>query len=587
MLKKTHLSALAGAILFCSIFYLAVPFYFGLWNNEEELPLVYEMSGTAEYAGDPFVTWHTEHYSQVMPYIAVISTVARVLHVTDMFPLYVALHALFLALLYISIRGCFRVSSNGGEAAAFFTVLSLLIIIQLINPIPAGRWLFVNYLDPEFVTLPFLFFTVSSFAAGRYGMSYLSILIAAVIHPLYALPMLFAVSAGLLYRWYRGHDTFTGIFTKGLLYLVMVMPYTFLLWSLSRGEQNPGLDPSKILEFVRSPWHHKIPTITSPDAGSILFYAFSLICIGGAVCLFRKKPAPGGGFLPALFNTRAGGLLMAGVESVDANEAGKDKPESFENLMAVNVSLLIFLAGVSLIATFARIPLLVQLSPYRISSVVVALSLVLFASALVQAYKKYRVRLSFPGHILIWAIVIGTAAAGGAVFSQTHITPRRVLANRILSNERKMVQWVEKNTGRNELFINYSIVDLRTVAMRPVYFNFKSLPLTVDRQVDWYRRLRIQYDVPSNIKPDDYKKVRDYTGVDIHSRNEAFNLAADGSMKQYTVDLERVLSRSGMPVSWIVVPGISPKHRFDPGSLVPVYENGGYRVYRALRGSSK
>ena len=89
------------------------------------------------------------------------------------------------------------------------------------------------------------------------------------------------------------------------------------------------------------------------------------------------------------------------------------------------------------------------------------------------------------------------------VFINTYRIEERVL----LPEQKSIISWIKVNTSKNDLFLNYSDIPIRTQCLRPVFFEFKTIPLTADDQLDWYKRLAIFYNIPNEIELKDVVKV--------------------------------------------------------------------------------
>jgi hypothetical protein len=134
--------------------------------------------------------------------------------------------------------------------------------------------------------------------------------------------------------------------------------------------------------------------------------------------------------------------------------------------------------------------------------------------------------------------------------------------------KRQLAAWMADNTTENDLLLNYSRLDARTVLHRSEFFRDKTIPLYEDAQRDWYRRYLIYHDVPPRIRPVEYLRARD------HARGAK------------PVRVSRVLRRAGGEVTHLLV----PRHgRFNQRRLLGlkkkrmVFSNGQYRVYRVVR----
>ena len=192
---------LLSVIFFLCFYYLLHGFQFGENNNREELPLIYELtSSTTLYPNDPFVAFHTNNYTQITPFLKSVSLFIEVFRINNIKLLFFFLHMVSM-ILYFVITHLFLkklVSFNPIQSA-----LALLIISLICEKfIPAGRWLFINFFDPEFLTIIIIFGFIYLHISKKYVFAMLSIWLAGILYPIYIIP-LFPALIFLMYN--EGH----------------------------------------------------------------------------------------------------------------------------------------------------------------------------------------------------------------------------------------------------------------------------------------------------------------------------------------------------------------------------------------------
>jgi len=559
---KRYLKILAGAAFFLSVFYLVYSFAFEIWNNEEELPLIYKLMGLASYPGDYFIDYHTGNYSQVTPYIFIIAGIGRFLGLSGIEYLYFALHFITILFMYLGLRKIHNLTSGAGESAAAIILVLMMLFVKYVNPIPSARWLFINFLDPELVTFPFIFFSIAFYVEGRHRASAALMAAATIFHPLYTLPLLFPVMAGLAFDCYRGKIVLKSAAFNAGLYLSAVMPYTFYVWLKSRPHEFTFLDPSVISEFIRAPEHHIIPTLSGMDIRTVFFYVFCLLSTGIAIVLIRNN-----GRMASSGIGRLNDLLKKFHEKIFAEPpaaiSNENEYNKIERLLFYEICLILFLVGSSIVSGFVRIPILVQLTPYRISVIIIPLSWIAMSSSILMKIKP-------PGQVFKPAV----NAAGAAVLAimiavvmgtlpGTWLMPYNFSSKYPVENE--IFSWIKKNTAKSDMFINYTGLDVRTYSRRPVYFNFKTYHLTSDSQIEWYKRYLVQYDVPRELNSENYPAVKNY----INGRHE--------------INLSGVVEMSGYPVKMVLAKKYDDKNIIDFTGFLPVFDDGLYIIYKKKR----
>jgi len=561
--RRPTVASATTMLVFLSVFYGTYSFYFGFFNNIEELPLLYRILGIAEYAGDAYVGEHVSRYTQVTPYLAVIAAAYRLLDARQLLHVFFIFHVVTIGLIYYSLRKLLCSVARVGEVAILGSLLSLLLVASIGNVIPNGRWLFVSYLDPELVTYPFLFFSVSYFIERRYALSEGYFAVATVLHPLYALLLVVGLVGGLVLRYVSRREKAREIIVRGGTYGAIAVGYSFVVWLGSRQSVPSVLDPSYVMEVVRSPHHYRIPSLLALDETTLRFFCFAGFFSGVGLFLMRYVRTEKNELIRDL-RWCFGLPVIRTIFQEKAVAAGEDgrhgewfKSEYLE-LWVINVSLLAVLLASSCLAVVGRLPIVIEVTPYRIGTVVVVLSWTLFAAGLANRFVSPRLAWSSHGKWL-WRFCIGVIVASGVV---NGVKKARCIPGGLRPNEAELVSWVRTETRRDDLFLSYVHpfqVSVRTHALRPEYWG--SAPLFSDSQLAWYEQFTIVYDVPEKLELANYWEVKTY------------------AERPHVIDLRNVVRRSGEPIQYIVLPqdGI---YSFESDGYTNVFENAAYRVLR-------
>ena len=138
----------------------------------------------------------------------------------------------------------------------------------------------------------------------------------------------------------------------------------------------------------------------------------------------------------------------------------------------------------------------------------------------------------------------------------------------------EVLTFISENTTPDDVFLNYSDLDVRTTCLRSDVFRFKTIPLYAEAQWAWYQRLLVVNDVPEDMDPFDYERVRDW----IHEERR--------------ISLPNVLNKLEIRTTYVLVQrkgpmidrfsscnGESNLTRFDAEGLQRVLENDTYILY--------
>lgn len=526
MFKNKLFILILGLLAFINIYYEINPFVFNATtNNIEELPFIYKLIGLAPYPYDEYVKLHTEHFTQVTPYILLITFIAKIFNLHDLTILFFILHAITISIFYLSIRQLYKCISDVPESLVIISIFCLNLFLRIIYVIPNNRTLFYDFLDPEFLTYPFLLFTIAFHIKKERPLAFFSLLAASVLHPLYALPLLPALILSELKN-----------FKTHFLYLLAVLPYTIFLWLESRQTINSDINTSMTLEIIRAPHHYRIPNLEHFDYSILIFYLFSISLLIISFLVLKKK-----------------------------------SPESeYLAIVKINSFLIALLLLTSAVSSFIRIPILIQLTPYRIGVIIVILSWVLFCYTLFKSLNVLnifmkRFDLALISFLLLISLLM-TLKENGLTTSE----------NKNFSIRKDVISWIKNNTSKNDLFLNYSDLDIRTETLRSDYFGFQTSPLTANGQIAWYKQFLVYYDVPTSIPPTNYKESKEFAS------------------SSHNINISTVLKRSKAPINYIVllknkkpfskvtelVNLSNRNYNYITKDLNLVFENESYRIYK-------
>ena len=520
-------------LAYLAVFYLDNPFIFGFRNNVEEIPLLNEIGGKISYDQDAFVQFHTTHLTQVITYVTLIHTLTSCFGMDLLPQIFLVLHTLTLITIYLSIRLLYRQLGVTNEIQVAVGVVGLYLITKYINLIPADRWLFACYLDPELLVFPFLFLPVGLHLGRTYFWAGICLFIANTLYPIYALFIYGALLVCLFTEWFTKGSKLSESLVPAGGYTLAVMPYLILLWYYSGGK---GIaDASLIMEILRAPHHYRIYPIHDLPWK---FFAFSIV----------------GVFF---------GIPLLGREH-----------QVFKRSRQLSVMLISMITGLvltSLVATFVRWPLIIQISPYRMGVVVVVFTWVSLTAAILIYHP---IGISLPKRSIRIILTLSLILASVGVLGKAY----RVHYPFEGGDKGETIEWIKRNTRPGDLFMSYSDLPIRTFGLRPLYFSFKTIPLNTDAQFDWYDRLRIQYDMMGLNAP--------YTEAGLR---EAKRLLSSS----YTVELCKAVANTEKPIRYVVVQdaetihagdfifGMNIKH-FNAEGLTPVFSNSRYTIYRAM-----
>ncbi len=432
---------LLGLILFLNAFYWLHGFQFGVNNNQEELPLLYALSGIADYPRDDYVQYHINHYTQITPFLYLIHFLAKLFSIEHY-------HLLFLLLHVMVISGFFLITHSFLKKLVdpnplITTLISVLLLITGRTFIPARRWLFTSIFDLELVVILLICWLIYLHIDKRFFAASILISILGILYPIYTIP-LYPVLLISLYHELRDQNPRKMLFVAAG-YMLIPTVYSIWLWSVSHQTEMMSFDASTIMEYVRAPWHYRIPSIDYVDEKSIGFFAFSI-----PVFFLSLK------FMRSDYWVRSVRYFFVGI--------------------------LVTLILTSVIHSLVRIPLLIQISPYRIGIFAVFLGYLILADILLTQlnFKNFhKLRIPKP-----WAMAISIVL----LFPLGYYFSGNLERKEFDTDQEEAMQWIRQNTPEEALILDYADLDVRTNCLRSSYWEFKTIPLTVDQQILWYQK---------------------------------------------------------------------------------------------------
>ncbi len=431
-----------ASLLFACLFYSIHGFQFGDNNNREEVPLIYELiTEDVLFPVDDFVIQHTNNYTQITPFLTFFSVLFQGSDLTIVKPIFLFLHFITLAVLFFIL--CLFLTRL--YKTNIFLGATFILLISLISEkfIPAGRWLFINFFDPEWVTITILFAFIYTHIAKKYELATILMGIAGIMYPIYVIPF-FPALIFLVYKNEYQQSKY-GALRLIIGYATIPAIYSIFLWTISRQGAGQTFDASYVMEYIRAPWHYKIPSIYYMNKKAVGFFLLILPFV-----VVGRKLMQGKYWERSLY------LLVIGILGT--------------------------LLVTSVIHSIIRIPLLVQISPYRIGLFATAIAFLLLPALFMRLIKRVNPpNLNINQFIYLAAIFLSLGYLGFLLHQELN-------ENELTNEVTETIDWIKENTKPNDLFANYSGIDVRTQAIRSSYFEFKTIPLTADGQLEWYNR---------------------------------------------------------------------------------------------------
>jgi len=536
---KEYKSTILVIILFCSLFYYSAPFQYGSGNNVEELPMIYKIAGFAEYEQDPLVQISLSQFNAGSIFVYAMGFVGSVVGIKGMPVVYFIVHLFTLVLLCFSIIRILKSLRLSTGHSFLIVLLTLLIFNHYLHLIPNQRSLFWSYLDPEFIVVTILFTSINFFINSQLKAAAFFLFIGTLMHPLYALPIGGAYIIVALFSFFKNK---TQALLEAGLYFICIIPYSVLLWFLSRQQLDSVYDASLLHEFVRAPHHLIIPGWGSGNVRHYLrFFSSSFFMIGLIYFLQLQTSNKSQGFVNTIKEK-----FNSGIQQVVS---------PLTKLGGILFILMLYLGLASLVASFIRIPILVQLTPYRMGLFVTVFLVCILSSYLNKFFNQKKVNAS-PKWLFYFAPLLITALIFKTLDFSTNVNNK---------NRLEAIQWIKETIPSNSLFLNYSDIDIRTDCFRSDFFCFKSIPLNSNGQIDWYERLLIYYNISDQYFGQDYQKV-----------------ATIMNDKQHKVDIKNVVDNDYRLVpQYLLFATEKPIVGYETYSLL--FKNGDYKIYHLTK----
>ena len=522
--------------LFLGLFYYYCGFHFGVGNNVEELPLIYKIAGFSEYSQDPFVQQSLSQFNAGSIFIYSFGFLASIVGINSMPYLYMVVHLFTLLLLCFSIISILRSLQVSSKHSFLMVLVALLLISNEWHLIPNQRSLFWNHLDPEFIVVTVLLSAISFFIKNKSATAAILLFIGTLLHPLYALPIGGSFVVISLFSFWKDKRK---ALLEASLYSLCILPYSFILWYLSCNSPETIYDASLLHEFVRAPHHLVIPSWGSGNVRHYLRFFGSLFFMFGLILFFWRKTT----------NINQGFFEFLIIKFKSTNIHGVSPLDKLSFILTL---LILYLGLASFISSFVRISILVQLTPYRIGlfvTVLVVLILSYFINQFFIRHKKYKLSpwLYYLIPILIAILFFYDKQQGNIVNKENQLT---------------VANWIKNNTSGEDLFLNYSKFDVRINCLRSDFFQFKTIPLNISGQIDWYDRLLIYYDIPKNIDSTNYREV-----------------AKARTNLNHLIDINKVLKKTtNFSPDFLLLGSNNQVQGVENYALV--FENASYRIYK-------
>lgn len=530
-------------------------FVYGLANNVEELPAIYKISGEASFTNDPMVSSLVSHWNQASPYVYTLGGLLRLTGVAAAPGLFWALHVGLLVLTYVALRQILSQLCRCSETTVLLSILAL-ICVDHWNLLPGERTIFFHFMDPEYVSIAFCMAAVASVVSGRWKTSAVWVSLATVIHPLYGLPIIGSLGVLALGQSIRGEITWQVAGHRSLMCGLVGLPYSVFLWTCDAAQVPTAFDISRIQELIRSPDCHAIPSCL--EMSFLQVWALPIGLASLCFIAWQQRPNPSG--------------EKASFDKPHHKTQVLDHPH--RDMSIIVVTLLGYMLAASVINDFIRIPLIVKLTPYRMAVVTIPFFWLL-AVSLCNSRRKFPEWIQQPAFQLMLGVVLTITSLSCVARARTMSCSLDPHSGRWLTPAgTEVLTFISENTTPDDVFLNYSDLDVRTTCLRSDVFRFKTIPLYAEAQWAWYQRLLVVNDVPEDMDPFDYERVRDW----IHEERR--------------ISLPNVLNKLEIRTTYVLVQrkgpmidrfsscnGESNLTRFDAEGLQRVLENDTYILY--------
>lgn len=529
-------------LLFVSFFVYYYPFRFGInTDNVEELPLIYHSVGLANYFNDQFVSDQISNYNQVTPYIFFISLLIKIFGINNIQLVFMIFHMFIFISIYFVLCKLVKYLSSSSELFCFLPIILLLVLDHDHHIIPAGREIFLHFLDETSIALMFSLWAIYFLVKRKYINSVIFLLFTNITHALYGVPLFIIIVFSLFFDFIINNKFNVWKNIKSLLiitcgYILSTIPYGLILFFSNHDISKDRIDISLVHEIIRAPHHLVMPTLNNPllyDQEYRHFFIFCMLYILFQLSLFilNKKRI---------------------INSLSYNSI----QIKFRFLGYLIWVFLLFIFISSLTTSFIRISLLIQLTPYRMASVFVPIIFIyIYSYSLLILKKKIPLKTSNNYFILKLSIIFITITFLSIRLPQIYKESKILPSTKM----KETVDWIKNHTDKDALFINYSDIDIRTYAYRSDFFSFKTIPLYPSAQRKWYDRLLRYYDVDNKINPTEYQRIREY----IINPN---------------ISLRRVIENIDMKIDYLLLS--KDKNITIDFDYILIYENNSYEIYK-------
>lgn len=469
--------------------HLLVGFGFGIISNEEEVPLIYEAAGLHHYPNDPFVSLQLGQFNVVWSYVYALAPLARLVGFGGMPALFFLLNLGCGLVLYLAFRQMLRrIVPHAPEWVAFGLSVWMVFMNRVMAWVPNVRSIVREFFDPEILTMALLFPALFAFLQQRHRRGVLLLALATIVHPLYALNALPMIVGLLAAEWLFAQADLKRQLKVAGGYVLAVLPWSVLIWWVSRQTCCPDFNAVRIHEIVGWPEHLVIPSLRSHGKLPYIRYveeSWMLMAIG-----------------LLLFGLKRWHHLLAVPSALWRRSFSHPFGRTFWfGLLGFG-----YLLTVSVIASFAHIDMLVALTPWRMVVVLLGTTALVLWAGLWRGFQAIEPLLPQKwwqrAGILVLVLLFAMAPLHKEFFRN------RVLFEFFYPEERnQVIDWIRTHTDASDGLLNYSDIAVRTLCLRPSFFDARTIPTFSDGQIDWYLRRLVYFDIPEHIDPHDYEAV--------------------------------------------------------------------------------
>lgn len=530
--------------LFLLISNYLYPFYFGVSDNREEVPALFFINGIGTYLNDEFITRSVNEYNVATPYLYALAKITNKLDF-DYYPIFFFLaHQITLVGIFLALKNITQLFSSKLEYLHFFVLIVALEILLRKFPyfIFGGRWLISNYFDPQLVAYAFCFTSIFFFLSNKYNISALFLFVANLLSPLLVTPILMAFFLVLISRTIIENCNYKSLIAPYFTYAISTLPYTLFLYIHTAGK-DLSYDHQKIMTEIRSTDLSRIPNIFDIKYGDVFFFGFLFLLI---ICTFI--------------------FLLRRYKGIKNLSDLKHEQSDFSFIL-FSCFLISLMCLASIISSFFTIQLVYRLDPYRVSVILIPLLFLFISSHLIKNFSHS----SKSNKIHTFGLPFVLALTGLFIFkdypniaSKAEGDRNNYRSNAIYLDAKETISWIRRNTPINSTFLNYAdsknFLTLRTHAIRSQFFSWKTINLTNDGIVNWYKRYLIHYDVSAD--PYNYKQM----GILVGKKGKNIK----------SVNISSVLDQINYQINYVLVPN---DFELRGNQFPEIFRNDSYRIY--------